>query len=200
MCGDYLCDDCVRFYRGQYLCRKCLDITRSRAEQPRLSFAATIIAMLSMLVSVTAAGTIIPKLFSLFMAPEVMLLDSIVQVEVKVDIAFEADRVTWVGVIAFPVLTVAAIVVCIARKSSRLLQMSLICTNVVGLAWFYMLASAKHKEIQVLCMSGVLLLALMFAALGNAHNEGTPWQRFFTIAAAAVWIGFLGIVSFSTFG
>ena len=169
VCGDYLCDECVRFHRGQYLCRTCLDITRNRLEQSRLSLAATIIAMLSALVPV--ATTVIV-------------------------IAFRDEYVLWVPVIAGPILAVAALVVCIALKSSRLLQISLICTNSIGLAWIHILASETFEEIHFLCMGGVLLVALMFAALGNARNEGTPWQRFFTILAAAAWAGIMGILYF----
>ena len=50
------------------------------------------------------------------------------------------------------------------------------------------------EEIHFLCMDGVILLPLAVTAAGNARNEGTPWQRFFTISAAAVWAGIMGIL------
>ena len=167
MCGDYLCDDCVRFYRGRYLCRTCLDITRNRLEQPRLSLAATIVAMLSALVPVATA---------------------------VLGIAFRGEDVMWLPAIGGIVLAVAALVVCIALRTSRLLQMSVICTSSVGFVWLYALVLKEFEEIHALCMGGVLLLALVFAALGNARNEGTPWQRFFTICAALFWAGLVGIL------
>ena len=113
-------------------------------------------------------------------------------------------------VVILLVLAEASLVVMFFKRQSRLAFLSLALTNAMGLASLFLLSDAScsfddiYDPDELFPYIAIIppLAGLIVAAIANARDNGTPWERFLAITASALWVGFFAlpiIVAFMDF-